>query len=246
MEKILSFILGLICILVIFPVGRTMAAVTPTPDPVYDYECSKMTLLSTSGVDSTGKPLCNLFCERTEIYTAGGVRNTKFCPYGLKTGAVEGSELFANYLVNEFFVPQEDAAIIYIRSGLFVVMGLAGLLLVLYGLYGWYVRSMSAGSPDKVQLSMSIFKNAIIGGILMVVAVVIVQLVYSVMGITQGPFDFNFIPKIGTVVTITDEDIGRRCYSNQTDTNGHTCIEGKWSGTAPTPTPYRQPYLTPI
>jgi hypothetical protein len=229
MKKTISIILGFICVLILFPIGK-VNAVTPTPDPVYDYECAKMTLLSKSGVDpETGKPLCNLFCEREQIYPEVGIRNTMFCPYGFKTGAVEGSTLFANYLFNEFFVPQEDAALIYIRSGLYVVMGIAGLLLVLYGLYGWYVRSMSAGTPDKVQLSMSIFKNAIIGGILMVVAVVIVQLVYSVMGITQGAFDFNFIPKIGTVVTITDEDAGRRCYSNQTDTNGHDCVEGKWS-----------------
>ena len=228
MKIITSLILGFICFLVAFPFGKIFAAPAPTPDPVYDYECAKMTLLSTSGVDASGKPLCNLFCERLEIYSAEGVRNTKYCPYGSKTGAVEGSTLFTGYVYNEFFIPPEDAAIIYLRSGLYVVMGIAGLLLVLYGLYGWYVRSMSAGNPDKVQLSMSIFKNALIGGVLMVVAVVIVQLVYSVMGITQGAFDFNFIPKIGTHVTITDQDIGRRCYTNQVDSNGHVCTDGKW------------------
>lgn len=230
MKKIVAITVGLICILAMFSLGKANAVTTPTPDPVFDYECQKMTLLSPDGVDSSGKPKCNLFCERSEIYTNGS-RNDKYCPYGQKIGAIAGTDaaMFgANYKFNEFFIPQEDAVIIYIRSGLYVVMGLAGLLLVLYGLYGWYVRSMSAGSPDKVQLSMSIFKNAIIGGVLVVVAVVVVQLVYSVMGITQGPFDFNFIPKIGTSVTITDEDIGRRCYSNQTDTNGHVCTDGKW------------------
>jgi hypothetical protein len=133
-----------------------------------------------------------------------------------------------DYEVSEFFIPQEDAALIYLRSGLYVVMGLAGLLLILYGLYGWYIRSMSAGNPDKVQLSMSIFKNALIGGIMVVMAVIIIQMIYSFLGITQGAFDFNFIPKIGTTVTINEIDVGRKCYSNQTDTNGHTCVDGKW------------------
>ena len=226
MKKIFLIILSLVSFFTLLSGGKILAA---DPDPVYDYLCQQKTLLSSDGVYANGKPKCNLFCERGQIYSEEGARNDKFCPYGSKTGVVDGATLFAGYKANEFFIPQEDAALIYLRAGLYVVMGLAGLLLVLYGLYGWYVRSMSAGNPDKVQLSMSIFKNAIIGGILMVVAVVVVQLVYSIMGITQGAFDFNFFPKIGTIVTITETDIGRRCYSNQTDTNNHTCgTDGKW------------------
>jgi len=221
------FIVGVILLLPAF----TVKAVSPTLDPdepVFDYECKQRVLLSEQGVDANGRPKCNDYCKRGLIYTAGS-RNNMFCIYGSTQITADGTALFgADFTVPEFFIPQEDAALIYLRSGLFVTFGLSGLLLVLYGLYGWYVRSMSGGNPDKVALSMSIFKNALIGGVLVVVAVVIVQLVYSFMGITQGSFDFNFIPKIGTNVTIDDNDIGRKCYSNQRDSNGHTCVDGRW------------------
>jgi hypothetical protein len=228
MKKILLTILIIISPIILFSGVKTFA-LSPTLDPeevIFDYECQRRTLLS---VDTTSKePKCNLYCIRKEIFSTDGNRNDDFCPYKLTTGAKPGSEIFGDYEVIEFFIPQEDAALIYLRSGLYVVMGLAGLLLILYGLYGWYIRSMSAGNPDKVQLSMSIFKNALIGGVMVVIAVVIVQMIYSFLGITQGAFDFNFIPKIGTTVTINDIDVGRKCYSNQTDTNGHSCVDGKW------------------
>jgi hypothetical protein len=224
---IIFFCIG---IFTLFPVIKVLA-VAPTLDPnevVFDYQCKQYVLLSKQWVFPDGKPRCNEYCERHLIYTNGS-RNTMFCTYG-STGTTEDqSTLMGLGTIPEFFVPQEDAALIYLRSGLFVTFGLSGLLLVLYGLYGWYVRSMSGGNPDKVALSMSIFKNALIGGVLVVVAVVIVQLVYSFMGITQGAFDFNFIPKIGTNVLVDINDVGRKCYSNQTDLNlRYTCVDGKW------------------
>jgi hypothetical protein len=220
--------LTLIIVLTFLSSSIKVLAATPVP-AIFDYECQRRTLLSEQGVDENGNPKCNLFCDKSEIFT-DGVRNDLFCPYGEKTGAKPSSEIFgSDYAVNEFFIPQEDAAIIYLRSGFYVVLGLAGLLVILYGLYGWYVRSMSAGSPDKVELSMSIFKNALIGSVMIIIAVVVVQLVYSFLGITQGAFDFNFIPKIGTMVDVNETDIGRKCYTNQSDINGQLeCVEGQW------------------
>jgi energy-coupling factor transporter transmembrane protein EcfT len=129
----------------------------------------------------------------------------------------------------EFFIPQEDAALIYLRAGLFAAFSIASLLVVLYGLYGWYVRSMSGGNPDKVSESMSIYKNAIIGVVIIFSSLIIIQIVYVLIGITQSPFDFNFIPKIGRSVSVTEGDVGRKCYSSQKDSNNrYECVDGVW------------------
>lgn len=125
-------------------------AETATPDPneiIFDYECQKKVLLSTTGYDSEGKPKCNLYCMRSKIFT-NGVRNDSYCKYGLTGLAnediVDGTTLFGSASEqNQYFIPQEDAALIYLRAGLFGAFGVAGLLIILYGLYGWYTRSMS-------------------------------------------------------------------------------------------------------
>jgi len=190
-----------------------------TPDQeevIFDYECQRKILLSKEGIDPiTGDPFCNLYCKRGLIYDlADGSRNSSFCKYGT-TGEKKPDSISSI----EFFIPPEDAGLIYLRAGLYAVFGIAGLLVILYGLYGWYVRSMSGGEPDKVKQSMSIYKNAILGIIIIFSSILVIQLVYVFLGITEGPFDFNFIPKIGTSVDVKETDVGRKCYSNQQDSN---------------------------
>jgi hypothetical protein len=204
--------------------NHTVKAATVTPTDVeFDYKCEGL-LFSPEYKDSSGNPICNRYCSHALIFD-GEARNNKLC----KFGSVD--EVFVSTaLLPKFFIPQEDAALIYIRAGLMAILGGGGLLVVLYGLYGWYVRSMSGGNPEKVALSMSIYKNAILGVIIIFSSFVIVQMLFVFLGIMQSPLDVSFIPKIGYIVDVKENDIGRKCYSLQSDANGiYKCVDNLWS-----------------
>lgn len=220
-----------------------LAAETPTPtitkDPeriVYDPECTKFLIVgeyeNAAGEKINayegGVPFCNDRCRYNIIYNdVGGRRPGTFCVYGSET-----DPLFLNDEVNlslPIEIPAEDAILIWIRSGIYAVMGVTSLALILYGLYGWYLRAMSEGEEEKIRLSVNIYKNAIIGGIIVFLAALVTQLVFMFLGVTESILEFNFIPKSGYEVEVTDQDTGRLCYENQTDVNGvFECIENKW------------------
>jgi hypothetical protein len=126
----------------------------------------------------------------------------------------------------------EDAAMIYIRAGIFAILGATGLLVIFYGLYGWYKRAMSEGNPDKVEEAFKIYKNAILGTIIVAMSFGIVQIVFMLLGVTNSVFEFTFIPKSGFTVEVRDSDVGRTCYPEQKDKSSeggtHVCIDNKW------------------
>ena len=195
---------------------------TPT-DVIYDYECQRRILLSTTGKDADGNPKCNVFCSKAKIFT-DGIRNDQFCKFN---SVSETTTLDAKTI--DYFIPPEDAMLIYLRAGLYAFFSFGALTVVLYGIYGWYVRSMSGGNPEKVALSMSIYKNAILGMVMIFSAFAIIQLVYVFIGISASPFDFNFIPRICLHCDVKSSDVGRQCWANQSDINGkYKCVDEKW------------------
>jgi hypothetical protein len=202
---------------------------------VFDYDCQKV-ILTGAGKDAEGKPVCNLHCVRSILYDAEGgyiTRNGKFCKYGSTNQAgtikVPASGCAANpsgACPDSSYLPQAnypiassqaDTIMIFVRGGIYAVMGAVSLGVILLGMYGWYLRAMSEGNPDKVETSVKVYKNAIFGALTCFGAVIVVQLLFLFMGITDNPFDFNIIPKYGYKVKVLAEDVGRYCFVGQVD-----------------------------
>lgn len=236
MNKLKIILPVLVCLVAVcYPfVVKASNNTDPTVTPVYDSECTKLVLLGSytdtdgktqSMYDSvTGYPLCNDTCQYNIIYGTNGARKTgAFCAYG-------HDDTLLTLKIQSSTADVENSALVWVRAGIYAVMGVSALLLVLYGLYGWYLRAMSEGQEEKIRESLKIYKNAIIGGLMVFAAVAITQLVFYIIGVTDSVFEFNFIPRVGSEVTVTKDDVGRYCYSTQTDTSGkYECVNNQWT-----------------
>ena len=224
-------------------VVNAVTPTTPAPtmkplDPfelVIDTTCLKA-IIEGKAIDSTtNEPTCNRYCQRKILYMSPDYTTPSgnYCVFSFTDKVATDST--GKVLTLELIAPlqplAEDTVLIYIRGGIYLIMGGSSLAVILYGLYGWYLRAMSEGNPEKVAESVKVYKNAIIGIIIIFSALVITQLLFLFLGITDGPFDFNFIPKAGYLVDVTDADLGRFCFSNQMDKNKtYTCdpTTNKW------------------
>lgn len=243
MKKLLTTIF---ITLLVFPlvVSSVFAAGSPTPSPtkdperiVYDPECTKFLIVGEyvnpegeriDAYDENGKPFCNDRCQYKVIYNEnGGRRPGIFCEFESETKPLDlGGEVDLNLPIE---IPAEDAILIWIRGGIYAIMGATSLALILLGLYGWYLRAMSEGEEEKIRQSIKVYQNAIIGGIIVFLAALITQFVFMLLGVTESILEFNFIPKSGYEVEVTEKDIGRYCYETQLDKNNeYECVDYKW------------------
>jgi hypothetical protein len=210
------------------------AATTTDPlnpdEIILDADCSRYLLFATDAYtnDTPPKPKCNIMCKRSIMYDSPDYqyKNGNYCVYGDPNTQASGTLTSINTPIPP---APEDATMIYIRAAIYALIGATSLLVILYGLYGWYKYAMSEGNPDKVGESRKIFKNAIIGTIIIVMSFSAVQLIFTLLGVTDSVFEFTFIPKAGFKVTVKDSDVGRFCYPEQKDKTGaHTCVDNKW------------------
>lgn len=210
----------------------------PTQDPaeiVVDTNCAKA-ILEGIAIDANNQPICNTSCVRGIIYDGPDYTtpNGHYCVYGsTSTGAVDtGGSLIVLSTLGALKPSQQNTVLIYVRGAIYLVLGAGSLAVILYGLYGWYLRAMSEGNPDKIAESVKVYKNAVIGIIIIIAAIIIAQLTFVFMGVTDSPFEFDFIPISGYEVVVTPNDVGRYCYSNQIDTTGvYQCdpATNKWA-----------------
>lgn len=133
------------------------------------------------------------------------------------------------------FGPPEYALPLIIRLILFGVFSVMGLLSIGYGFYGMYVRSTAQDSAEKVELSNKIYKNAILGVIISFSAVIIMQIIALLLGVSGSLFTFNLVPKQGTNVTLTEDDLSGYCLDGQIGiiegnaAAGYVCENGAWT-----------------
>lgn len=197
--------------------------IIPTVDPnkvIIDNECIRRILIDPKAKDADGNPVCNRRCQKW-IVDSGF-----YCVYGSED--VTGSK-WEDQPGENLTGGSPDMLLIYIRAGLYVVLAGVSIAMVLYGIYGWYSFAMSQGDPEKVKNARKIYTNAAIGGIIVLVSFIIVQLLGVFFGVTSSVLDFSFIPKSGLIVNVRDTDIGRSCFSEQVDVNDiYECIDGKW------------------
>ena len=206
-------------------------------DIIVDTDCQKAIIAQAEGVinESTGQPICNRMCLRSVLYNAPdfNTKNGDFCKFGSNTerGTLDGKAYLPG--VNLPIGPsQPDKIIVLARQSIYLLLGGVSLLVVLMGLYGWYLRAMSEGNPEKVEVSLKVYKNAILGSIIILMAGLLAQSVFMAMGISEGFFDFNFIPKYGYIVEVGNLDEGRFCYENQEDKSNlggsYICTQNRW------------------
>lgn len=229
----------LVLVLLVLPLLQNIPVRADTTAPsgtdvIFDADCQRL-ILTGGNLTSDGKPACNINCQRQILYDGPdfATKNGQFCSYG--STSVKGSINNSNYLPDAKYPigkSQPDSFMIYIRGALIAVLGITGLGVILLGLYGWYLRAMSEGNPEKIEESVKVYKNAIIGAIIVASSALIVQMIFIFIGVTDSVFDFNFIPKYGYTVQVTDNDAGRYCFSSQVDkdsTGGsYKCVDNRW------------------
>jgi hypothetical protein len=200
------------------------AADTLTASPVPDMNCLRF-LATDNSAYKDGVPVCDSHCPENCLYeVVNGVRRQTghWCKYD----SIKCEETPLKNPVNCLFDPlcntlaPDVRLLVYVRGGLFAVFSLAAVTCILFGLYAMYLRSMSEGSPDKLEVSNKVMKNVIVGLVILLLAVTVVQIMYLLLGLTGSILDFNFIPKSRNNVAVTEADIGRICLPEQTDTNG--------------------------
>ncbi len=207
--------------------------VDPAEEIITDADCVRAVFTGEAIDPETNKPYCNTLCQKQILNDPPDyiTKNGRFCEFGSTSeqGETPDGKAYLPDAKYPIAASQDDSILIYIRGAIYAVMGISGLAVILMGLYGWYLRSMSEGNPDKVEEVMKVYKNAIIGTIIVFMAVVIMQIFFTIMGITESIFDFNFIPKYGYVVNVKEMDIGRYCFENQIDKDGEfSCVDNKW------------------
>lgn len=221
MKKILNiftFLILAVSVLQVSPIVK--ASSSNTDEVVFDPKCAQQIVLGSEKVYSPdGKPICNNRCLSSII------ENNQYCKFGTTDQAVAWDQ----DLTIPLEIASSDALLIYLRAGLYAVLGLVSLGVVVFGIFGWYKHAMSEGNAEKVQEVKKIYTNAIIGAIIVLMSFVVVQMLSNFLGVTESVFDFSFIPKSGYTVNVLDGDTGRVCYEPQKDKdNSHSCIDGKW------------------
>lgn len=186
---------------------------------------------------------CNLTCEYRCIASGDGCE--KDDPTACKTVEQTTDQIADNINFSGIdFGPPERAIPSLIRMLLTAVMGLISVAAIIMGIYGMIVRTTAAESPEKIEESAKIFRNAIIGVVISSMGILMIQIIVLLLGITQGLFDFNFVP-------VDIEDLAAACGDGQIgyvkdasvgDVANYICRSEQWepytSGTnIPTPTP---------
>lgn len=202
-----------------------------------DQRCSAY-LITKPTEEATGKPKCNITCN-SDCIDAG-----KSCVYGtINNCSVVLEEEDINEDVpslNIFgvdFGPPTTAIPRIIRTFLTGIFALISLIAIIMGLYGMYLRSTAADNPEKVELAMKVFKNAILGIIISFFGVVILQGVALLLGLTGNLLEFNLLPdENGAFMQLTAQMLNDPCSPDGTiasfiDENGayrYECRAGRW------------------
>jgi hypothetical protein len=165
-----------------------------------DQDCVTYNLIRPANVAETCNNICQVTCLNS-VAIGGGKSHcspgtTDNCNGTIPTECALSS-------IKDFFtfagvvIPADKVVQYFSRVLLMGAYSLAALLSIVYGVYGVYKRSFSEGNAEKVEESMKIFKNAIIGIIIVFMSVVVVQIGSTFLGVTSNPFDFSLVP-VGT------------------------------------------------
>ena len=209
MKKLLS-VLIIFTVLAFFLPQIIFAAGIPTPTPKSDVDPKCVAYLLTHTFIT--HPPCNETCS--EICLNEG-RSCRYVDGILVTSNDQCIDLEESGVtpiadaINVFGIdiPYDKAVLVLGRAGLMLVFILIGLASIGLGFYAMYLRSSSQGEPEKIEESTKVFKNTIIGLIISFTAVLLIQVVALSVGISDSIFDLTFIPKLGTVVKITPDDL---------------------------------------
>jgi len=213
MKKLATIFIA-ICVIFVFGFGTFIfkgvrAETNSSTEYVVDPKCSAVSIL-----DPT---LCSIECKKE------CVEDGRSCAYNNKNvcidiedasvGEIENSVNFSGINLGppETLVPTVSRILLTVA---FAVIALATLFMAIYGLI---VRTTASESPEKIELSAKIFKNALIGLAISTVGILIVQVIATLFGISNGIFDFYLVPPIYIESTNVACEPGTRGFTRDGD-----------------------------
>ncbi len=127
------------------------------------------------------------------------------------------------------FGPPDEAIPVLIRLGLTIVFSVMGLASLVMGLYGLAIRSTAGENADKAKLAVGILSNALRGTVIGFMSVIITQIVATIGGMSGDIFDLNLIPSTVVINNLSDAcDPGDEGYFGAAGTY-HLCNNaGEW------------------
>lgn len=227
MRKVTRYsLLALISALFFYSVA---AVIDPSTTYVPDNDCATFLILQDRTIAYPGGvQICNRTCMldclykpdqngdytiKTGFYCEG---NTYNCSNAVLSDPYSDFQISFNFLGYSVDV----GVLIWIRALLVGASAISALAAIALAVYSWSLRSSAAGNAEKVEKSMKIMKNVVIGLIIVFMATTIVQIVALSSGVATNLFDFIFIPKSGPTPYLTESDLGRLCHPNQKPMGG--------------------------
>lgn len=205
-----------------------------------DFRCTQLLIQTNPDVD----PICNRTCT-TRCLNIGFS-----CPYGnsdpdnggcidLADQEIENPDAIEYFnFIGINWGPINKAVPRFVRLILFTFFSFESLMAIGYGIYGMWVRTTAQDSPEKVEESTKIYKNAIIGVAIGLGGVIFIQIAALIAGLEGNVFSFNFFPPQGAVVELEQGDVKNGiCNDGQVGqvlVNGvligeYLCEDGRWT-----------------
>ena len=177
--KVIIFLLAVVSGLLLVGRFRPVFAVTCT-----DFSCGP-TCSSATGANCCDNPKIDLTCQRNRLVDPSTDCHLLYCADDAPAGGVgclTKDKLNVNFFGVDFHYDTDKgvASLIYVLFTVF--LGFVAVAVSLLGVYGAFLRSR-ASSPDDEAKAAKLLTNAVIGLILIVVAVVIAQLVACALGV---------------------------------------------------------------
>jgi len=169
MKKSLALSLFFFLLIVIFPVKISYAQCPGNTVPCFTCDAVQGCLIDPTGSYTAAQ--CGNICTGS----------------GSFTGAINWAQLYASLRQiggGFIFAPNLTIGAI-ISAALKYIFPLAGILLLVYLIWGGFIYLTSAGNPQQTKAAQGIITNALIGFVVIFVAYWIVQAIGVILGLTR-------------------------------------------------------------
>lgn len=204
MKKLLFLIFGIL--IVTFIQGFSVNAQGANVELVIDPECSKYLATRSPNDPIVCSSLCNKACVDQGLNCLESDQvNCHNLSFEIMYDDIPGRYREAFNIFGLELCPDPETidrpvddpycTVILVRLGFYAIISLIIFATVVMGLWGVWERSTAADNPEKIEKSVKIFRNAIVGVILSLSFIGIIQLVSLLLGLTGSLFDISIVPQ---------------------------------------------------
>lgn len=204
MKRFIVLVFGIL--IIALAQGFGVLAQDPDVELVIDPECTKY--LATKSPDDVVvcSTLCNkecvdqnLNCLSSDMYNCHNISfNTHYDDIPsrfLDSFNIFGLELCTDPEVIGRPVDDPYCTVVLVRMAFYAMFSLIIFATVIMALWGVWERSTAADSPEKIEKSVKIFRNAVVGVLISLAFLGIIQLVSVLLGLTGSIFDITIVPQ---------------------------------------------------